>query len=888
MSRSDDDVGSVTEHGHNDWIVLRSVDASDVDDLIKEGDELQFEDEDWLDAETEPWPATLLPPPNRRVGRSVVAMREEQARLEAEWDQAIRAALEDDTLLMEDADALGRLQAVQAAKRHQVGRQLGASVLGVKSKTAEKQSSTGHSSKEDRRRGRDGRQCRAEASKLHCKKRPADSLAVQEGIRTLMEAAKSVRSSHSSGDRHDIFGSTISYNVATKYDCEEQVVPSPLANVGVSGAMSRGSGTAECTTKPPDMVRRKEDKDRDICIPAHHHADVQKEKCTPDQVAWRSWAGAGDLDEAVLKSSKALAGPSGAVKQGNVTDGSQGKEFTKQPTRGQAGKGQATRVQAVQELPKPGKPAQMSEGSTQYAPLPDVDKQAGHKPPLLHCNLRHHAARNATRNELAAVRMSSGQEGTQQQLPAAYSKAKSLMMDSQAVPSEEFFDAGASTRADRLPGTRVQSTHQNHAHSFEAGGITGSVQAVGIPGCLKTESQGSSSEVVAGIGTECHPAMQGAVSYIHQAERASVSPCIDKCKVQGGAVQTELVASGSGRLACVGQPPAAARRAATSVAERRASGPHSSSQQQRGHRGAAASSVHLSADVRMATQTPSARQVCEDECDVLALLAQAVVPVLKMCEVIGVELMLRSPALICMVRRAMLQSSRSAPAQRKYSNKQQAAWDGDSAGHAHSGSKALSSHAISSRQPQHSKMSHTTQEALTGSSTWTGLHASSVKGRLRARVRPENAIRALSHVLDASMQRIGHRGRVEVAIRQRAISTTASRTADQSSDVIEVRVSDTGSNAAWELHPWIKVALVVQGKAGGRVAIGHSKAKHSAAEAMDRVKAGLPVGSGSMSLKIAEGFIADFGGSLSVVLQECTAGQAAKSWVHTTMTLPAA
>jgi hypothetical protein len=161
---------------------------------------------------------------------------------------------------------------------------------------------------------------------------------------------------------------------------------------------------------------------------------------------------------------------------------------------------------------------------------------------------------------------------------------------------------------------------------------------------------------------------------------------------------------------------------------------------------------------------------------------------------------------------------------------------------------------------------------------------SSVKKALRARVQPENASRALSHVLDASMQRIGRRGRVEVAICQRALGCSSK---ERRCDVIEVRVSDTGVNAVEELQPWIEAA---EGPVGGRClgerAAAQLKAEQSAAEAMDRVKAGLPVGSGSMSLRIAEGFIAGFGGSLSVVIQE--EEQAAPAWVHTTVRLPAA
>jgi hypothetical protein len=243
-------------------------------------------------------------------------------------------------------------------------------------------------------------------------------------------------------------------------------------------------------------------------------------------------------------------------------------------------------------------------------------------------------------------------------------------------------------------------------------------------------------------------------------------------------------------------------------------------------------------------------------CDMAAVLGQAVVPVLKMCEAIGVELTLCSPDVINHVNRAL---------QRRDA--------GGSDGHTAARSVVLDA---SARLDEHARRDCFIATASDDSYTL-------------ARVGAESAGRALSHVLDASMQRIGQRGKVRVGMCLRAAAADG-----KTGNVVEVMVSDTGIAAAAELQPWMRGRRDRGSGSGGAV---HARAAmRSAEEAMHRMKAGLPVGNGSMSLRIAERFIAEEGGVLSVDVGgdldvEHTHGSlesGADQWVHTTVSFPGA
>jgi hypothetical protein len=247
--------------------------------------------------------------------------------------------------------------------------------------------------------------------------------------------------------------------------------------------------------------------------------------------------------------------------------------------------------------------------------------------------------------------------------------------------------------------------------------------------------------------------------------------------------------------------------------------------------------------------------VPEVSCDMVAVLAQSLVPVLKLCAAVGVELTLRSPALISSVGHAQVAARSQAPAHSL-----------------HGASTPPATHAQGDRPHEvGDRCAH--------------------EERMLARVRADSAGRALSHVLDASMQRIGHHGRVRVNVCHSTREQAGLH--ERSLAVVNVTVSDTGVSAAAELEPWIHgSAASAPGAAASQARRPSRGAPHasSAEAAMSRMKAGLPVGNGCMSLQIAERFVAEQGGVLSVAIDDAPAvGQGEESderWVHTTVSFP--
>lgn len=167
-------------------------------------------------------------------------------------------------------------------------------------------------------------------------------------------------------------------------------------------------------------------------------------------------------------------------------------------------------------------------------------------------------------------------------------------------------------------------------------------------------------------------------------------------------------------------------------------------------------------------------------CNVLDVVAQALLPVIKMCDTVGVELVMLSSAL----------------------------------------------------------MAH--MDRLMGRRRWPTAAADNAAAQdpvLMRVANPDSAARAISHALDASMQRVTEPGRmlVDVAREGGAGAGVAAR--------VRVTIADTGV-AVWE---------EARGPPG-----------QCAEDAMLRLRAGRPVGSGEMALRIAEQFATESGGVLSV------------------------
>ena len=226
---------------------------------------------------------------------------------------------------------------------------------------------------------------------------------------------------------------------------------------------------------------------------------------------------------------------------------------------------------------------------------------------------------------------------------------------------------------------------------------------------------------------------------------------------------------------------------------------------------------------RLKHQRAAAAKASDSNVDLAAAVADAVVPVLKVCDAVGVELTLHSPALINHVNKARQLVTSST----------------DSGG----------------------------RDADSG--------ATQRGAKLRTSASSENVLRAVSHVLDASMQRLGGKGKVSVSILR-----------GDDAGTVDVVVSDTGVSSAADLDPWLRDREGCAEGAGGMVT------PRSAEEAMHRVKAGLPVGTGSMSLRIAERFIQEEEGRLRVEIGGPGAlrldAARDEQWVHTTVTFPAA
>jgi hypothetical protein len=114
-------------------------------------------------------------------------------------------------------------------------------------------------------------------------------------------------------------------------------------------------------------------------------------------------------------------------------------------------------------------------------------------------------------------------------------------------------------------------------------------------------------------------------------------------------------------------------------------------------------------------------------------------------------------------------------------------------------------------------------------------------------VSADSACRAISHLLDASLQRIGKRGRVLIDIDSNSGGPAPSH--------VQVIIADTGVEMMPQLSPsQSSVADPLVDAPAGR----------SAVDAMSRVSQGVPVSNGLMGLRVAERFMHDNGGSLSI------------------------
>lgn len=167
-------------------------------------------------------------------------------------------------------------------------------------------------------------------------------------------------------------------------------------------------------------------------------------------------------------------------------------------------------------------------------------------------------------------------------------------------------------------------------------------------------------------------------------------------------------------------------------------------------------------------------------CNVLDVVAQALLPVQKLCEAVGVELVMLSSVL----------------------------------------------------------MAH--MDGVMGRRTGGAARAREADGMLMRVSDADCAQRAISHVLDSAMQRVAQRGRMLVDVARDGGDSGATAR-------VRVTIADTGT-AAWA-DSW---------------EAGAEPPAQSAQEAMRRLEQGRPVSSGEMALWIAERFVRESGGSLSV------------------------
>lgn len=185
-------------------------------------------------------------------------------------------------------------------------------------------------------------------------------------------------------------------------------------------------------------------------------------------------------------------------------------------------------------------------------------------------------------------------------------------------------------------------------------------------------------------------------------------------------------------------------------------------------------------------------------CCVLDVVAQAVAPVKKLCDVVGVELVLLSSALLTTVEQLLGRSS---------------------------GMPAL---------PASGSDRHGVQ---------AGGEAGGERSTLISVQSADSAGRAISHVLDASLQRVGKKGRVLVDINGGCEAK------------VEVLIADTGTQVLAEL---------MGDEVFGDDSSGGTPSGQSAQDAIERVSIGLPVGSGVMGMRIAERLLRENGASVAV------------------------
>lgn len=185
----------------------------------------------------------------------------------------------------------------------------------------------------------------------------------------------------------------------------------------------------------------------------------------------------------------------------------------------------------------------------------------------------------------------------------------------------------------------------------------------------------------------------------------------------------------------------------------------------------------------------SSRQLCS----VLDVVAQAVAPVKKLCDVVGVELVLLSSSLLVTVNKLL----------------------GGSSGVA----------------------------ALPGGGSDSAVQPSDT---LISVASADSAARAISHVLDASLQRVRRKGRVLVDIY------------GGSEMKVQVLIADTGREMLSDL-----TGVAAFGDDASDVSRG-TACRQTAQDAIERMSIGLPVGGGVMGIQIAERLLQENGASVTV------------------------
>ena len=277
--------------------------------------------------------------------------------------------------------------------------------------------------------------------------------------------------------------------------------------------------------------------------------------------------------------------------------------------------------------------------------------------------------------------------------------------------------------------------------------------------------------------------------------------------------------------------------------------------------------VQNSADVQLAPSGSRARGV---QCSMLAVLAKALKPMVTRCKALGVDLQCFPAALTFLVWPVAAGSAakRSSSAQ--------------TMSQLENGCEGKGEHA-------QSPAAGTSQQSI-----------GTAEAPLMAVVAAEAAGQALSHVLDASMQRVGANGQVHVKICHSDADAAAEQhsSCQEQKHTVDVIVRDSGAAAAADELAQFASAPVhnADSSNGHRHSKGAETKQHKvgsdAQTAIQRLQAGLPIGSGFASLQIAQQLLQGQGAALSVSLDNAhdasaDSQAAAAQWVQTTVSFPA-